>query len=82
MSFLKVESMRLTKPQLLELKALGRGPQNTYGRSRTRVQNMATLIKLGLARYLMFGQCVITDAGRAELAARAFDSRTVLGRSQ
>lgn len=72
--------VKLTKPQLAELKQLARKPQSTYGSSRTRVQN--TLVGKGLAQYLdedgntlrsldatyLADRCAITDAGRAYLA--------------
>lgn len=71
-------SMKLTKPQREELHRLAfYGPQNTFGSSRTRVQN--TLCRKGLAEYFnrdgrpcleylgnTYGdQCRITPAGRA-----------------
>ena len=43
--------MKLTKPQLDELKLLAQKPQTVYGSSRARVQN--NLRALGLAEYLM-----------------------------
>jgi hypothetical protein len=43
--------MRLTKPQLAELRLLSKGPQCTYGSPRTRVQN--NLCNMGLARYVV-----------------------------
>jgi len=79
--------MRLTKPQLEELRRLAREPQPTYGSSRVRVQN--NLVAKDLAAYIdengkpntyerswVPDRCVITTKGRAVLhgntaAARA-----------
>ena len=66
--------MKLTKPQLEELKAQNKEPQYTYGRHRAKVQNV--LIGLGLSKFRdrrlvrpdePGDMCCITDAGRAEL---------------
>ncbi len=72
--------MKLTDPQLDELKRLAQGQQPTYGRARARVQN--SLHGKGLARFFVDGKplmvsghgswadtCEITQAGRAALAA-------------
>ncbi len=68
---------KISKAQLDELKRLARGPQNTYGSARTRVQN-----NLFLMRYAIFkadgkpcdegwnaDACEITEDGRAALKA-------------
>lgn len=67
--------MKLTKPQLTELKQLAKKPQSTFGSSRVRLQN--TLVRLRLASYedeegkptdsWSADRCVITDKGRTHL---------------
>ncbi len=46
--------MKLTKPQLRELRRLAQEPQPTFGRWRARVQN--SLRQKGLARFLVDGK--------------------------
>jgi len=71
--------VKLTDPQLDELRAMAVKPQSTYGSSRTRVQN--NLVAKGLAQYVneegkpmggpdatyLANRCAITAAGRAKL---------------
>lgn len=58
--------MKLTVPQLSELKKLAKGPQRTCGAARARVQN--TLQRLGLAVVGADYVCRILPAGRAVVA--------------
>ena len=66
----------LTKPQREELVKLSRGPQNTFGSSRARVQQ--TLYNAGLAAFANedgspfkdieeADRCLITEAGKLAL---------------
>ena len=72
-------STTLTDPQLSELKALSRCPQNTFGSARTRVQN--TLVRLEFAAYVS-DKCEITESGRHRIALaneRPWDRRQQRG---
>ena len=78
------EKLKLAVRQNEQLRLLAKGPQDTYGRSRTRVQN--ALVGMGLARFYWNGQpvmprdpndeCRITPAGEAWIAAHPIRRRT------
>lgn len=68
--------MKLTEPQVRELRRLADGPQHTFGRHRARVQR--GLYRLCLARFVnddgkeatniaLAPTCEITETGRAFL---------------
>ena len=60
--------MKLTRPQMAEMKRLTLSRQPRFGAARARVQN--TLVRLGLARFSHADdECVITETGLAFLRA-------------
>ena len=67
---------KLTGPQIDELRRLARQRQVTYGRDRTRVQNI--LVAQGLAKFvdIVNDYCEITDAGREALVSAERAKRT------
>jgi hypothetical protein len=59
---------KLTVPQFRELESQERrGPQDTYGKSRARVQNL--LVARRWSRFTDGGKCDLTEAGRRVLYA-------------